>query len=111
MVTPWMEIYARGIERNQTPPFVPTSDPHDNRHGIPPGGLRVYWYLALPAKAVGKRQSVGWRIMETDLVFFLDREDSMRALWDYCPNSRGLSLLGRLLLARLSHLPIPQRNF
>lgn len=83
--------YARGMQGNRTPPFIPASDPHDSRNGIPPAGLREYWDPALPAKAVGRRRPVGLRIMETDLVFFRDQEGEVRALWDYCPH-RGVYL-------------------
>jgi phenylpropionate dioxygenase-like ring-hydroxylating dioxygenase large terminal subunit len=83
--------YARGMQGERTPPFVPTESPTDSRYGIPPKGLREYWYPALPAKAVGWKKPVALRIVSTDLVFFRDADGEVRALWDYCPH-RGVYL-------------------
>ena len=62
--------YARGEQGERTPPFVPAPSPVDSRHGIPPMGLREYWYPAVPAKDVGWKKPVGLRMLGTDLVLF-----------------------------------------
>lgn len=64
--------------------------PADLRTLVPPLGLREYWYLALPAKKVG-RKPLFWVMLGEELVFFRNRQGEVVALSDVCPH-RGASL-------------------
>ena len=65
--------------------------PSDIRALIPPLGLREYWYPALEAKKV-RNKPVGLKLLGEELVFFRDRNDEVKALWNVCPH-RGGSLM------------------
>jgi phenylpropionate dioxygenase-like ring-hydroxylating dioxygenase large terminal subunit len=86
----WRE-YARGYQKENTPPFMQSTDPKDRRSQIPSLGLREYWYPALPAKDVGWKKPVGLRLLGEDITLFRDKNGEIQALWDYCPH-RGVYL-------------------
>lgn len=67
--------------------------PDDTRGGVPPLGLREYWYPALPARRVGHRRPVYWRMLGDEICFFRDEHDRVAAVSDVCPH-RGASLSG-----------------
>ena len=85
------KAYARGFQGERTPPFEQPSDPDDRRSLIPAGGLKEYWYPALPASAIGKKKPVAVRLLDTDITLFRDQAGRIQALWDYCPH-RGVYL-------------------
>ncbi len=104
----WIRRYERRTEREilehrprgiPLPPTLPrahfsrseSAEPgEDPRSGIPPLGLREYWYPALPAKKVAKKP-VYWKMLGDDLVLFRDKLGEVVALSDICPH-RGASL-------------------
>ena len=63
----------------------------DWRKLIPATGLKEYWYPALSDKKVG-RKPVGFKICDTDLVFFRGKDGQVKCLWNVCPH-RGGSLM------------------
>jgi phenylpropionate dioxygenase-like ring-hydroxylating dioxygenase large terminal subunit len=85
------KAYARGATPIESRPWVQPTDPDDRRSGIPPLGLREYWYPAVPAKDVGGKKPVGLRLLGTDVVLFRDAQGEVQALMDVCPH-RGSAL-------------------
>ncbi len=81
----WRE-YARGATPIEQRAWLQPSDPDDRRSGIPPLGLREYWYPALPAKDVGWKEPVGLKLLGTDVVLIRDAEGQVQALLDVCPH-------------------------
>lgn len=71
--------------------FRPCTDPADLRSRIPVGGLREYWYPALPEAGVSARRPEALRILGVDVVLFRDGQGVVRALHDVCPH-RGVRL-------------------
>jgi phenylpropionate dioxygenase-like ring-hydroxylating dioxygenase large terminal subunit len=66
-------------------------NPSALRDGIPPTGLREYWYPALPASKVGRRKPAGLMLLGTTLAFFRGEDGRIAAVSDVCPH-RGASL-------------------
>ena len=67
--------------------------PEDPRHGIPPLGLREYWYPALPSDRVGAHRPTYWRMLGDELCLFRDEHGEVAAISDVCPH-RGATLSG-----------------
>lgn len=66
-------------------------NPSALRDMIPAGGLREYWYPALPASKVGNRRPAAVKLLDTTLALFRGDNGQVAAVSDVCPH-RGASL-------------------
>lgn len=86
---------ARGATRGVSEPgrfgTVASGEDGDRRAALPPLGLREYWYPALPARRVGRKKPVFWKMLGEELAFFRNDEGQVSAVSDVCPH-RGASM-------------------
>ena len=88
--------WQRGFQGvKETPPFRLPEDPKDRRSRIPPMGFREYWYPALPAQDISKKEPVVLRMLGTDVVFFKDKNGEVQALLDWCPHRAAYLSMGK----------------
>ena len=106
------EDATRGVRPPDTAavPVPLGTGPSDLRASIPPLGLREYWYPAVPARRVGRRKPLYWRMLGEELVLFRT-SSGVAAVSDVCPH-RGASLSrGRCFFAGTVSCPYHGATF